>query len=191
MPPLLSVLLSDCVRKCLIEGPQHSSIRSFVSAHDLTRRPRFSSSSAPALCSLHFSLRGTPLASPSCGVLLFRRLSSKALNIAPFAPSSPLTIRRDGLALPAAAHRRSAHYTPPSGEHHSPLLRTEFSFVGHCVARTKQRRSARSFVLAYDPARRPRSPHNSAPALPPYSPAFGQQPLASPSCGVLLFRRLS
>jgi hypothetical protein len=88
-----------------------------------------------------------------------------ALNTAPFAPSFLSTTRRDGPAFPAAAHRRSAHYTPPSGEHHSPLLRTEFSFVGHSVARTKQHRSAHSFVLAYDPARRPRSPHDSAPAL--------------------------
>ncbi|KAI5782893.1 hypothetical protein FPQ18DRAFT_359065, partial [Pyronema domesticum] len=30
-----------CVRKPLIEGPQHSSVRSFVSAHDPMRRPRF------------------------------------------------------------------------------------------------------------------------------------------------------
>jgi hypothetical protein len=58
MPPLLSVLLSDCVRKCLIEGSQHSSVRSFIPLYDPTRRPHFSSSSAPALCSLHFSLRG-------------------------------------------------------------------------------------------------------------------------------------
>jgi hypothetical protein len=88
-----------------------------------------------------------------------------ALNTAPFAPSFLSTIRRDGPAFPAAAYRRSAHYTSPSGEHHLPPLRTEFSFVGHSVARTKQHRSARSFVLAYDPARRPRSPHDSTPAL--------------------------
>jgi hypothetical protein len=74
-------------------------------------------------------------------------------------------IRRDGLAFPAAAHRRSAYYTSPSGEHHLPLLSTEFSFVGHSVARTKQHSSARSFVLAYDPTRWPCSPHDSALAL--------------------------
>jgi hypothetical protein len=70
MPPLLSVLPFDCIRKCLIEGPQDSSVRSFVPLHDPTRRPRCSSSSAPVLCSLHFSLRGTPLASSSHRVLL-------------------------------------------------------------------------------------------------------------------------
>jgi hypothetical protein len=35
IPPLLSVLPFDCVQKCLIKGPQHSSVYSFVSAHDL------------------------------------------------------------------------------------------------------------------------------------------------------------
>jgi hypothetical protein len=70
MPPLLSVLLSDCVRKCLIEGPQHSSVCSFIPLYDPTQWDRFSSSSILALCSLHFSLRGTPLAFPSHRVLL-------------------------------------------------------------------------------------------------------------------------
>ncbi|KAI5782320.1 hypothetical protein FPQ18DRAFT_360714 [Pyronema domesticum] len=96
-----------CVRKCLIEGPQHSSVRSFVSAHDPMRRPCF----------------------------------------------------------PAAAHRRSAHYTSPSGEHHLPLLRTESSFVGHSVSRTNKHSSAPTVVLAYDPMRQPCSPRDSAPAL--------------------------
>jgi hypothetical protein len=43
-----------------------------------------------------------------------------ALYTAPFAPSSPLMIRRDGLAFPAAAHRCSARYSPPSGD--TPLV---------------------------------------------------------------------
>jgi hypothetical protein len=71
------------------------------------QRPRFPSSSALALCSLHFSLRGTPLASPSHRVLLCWTLCRK----------------------------------------------------------DQQHSSTRSFVLTYDPTRRPRSPHDSAPAL--------------------------
>jgi hypothetical protein len=126
MPPLLSVLLFDCVQKCLIEGPQHSSVRSFVSADDPTRRPRFPSSSAPALCSLHFSLQVIPLASPLHRVLLcwtlcredqttpLRLLLRPRLRSTATAPLPPR--QRTGTLLPTVL---------PSGNNHLPLLRAE------------------------------------------------------------------
>jgi hypothetical protein len=99
-------------------------------------------------------------------------------------------IRRDGPSFPAAAHRRSAYYTSPSGEHHLPLLRTEFSFVGHSVARTNNTAPlapSSSLMIQRDGPTLPTTVHQCAP---PYSPAFGQQPPALPSRSALLFRKL-
>jgi hypothetical protein len=131
IPPLLSVLLSDCVRKCLIEGPQHSSVRSFVPLYDPTRRPCFSSSSTPALCSLYFALRGTPPASPSRRILLcwilccedqttqLHSLLRPRLRSSTTAPLSPRQCT--GALLPTVL---------PSGNNHLPLLRAEsYSFA--------------------------------------------------------------
>jgi hypothetical protein len=58
MPSLLSVSSVCCIRKPLIEGPQHSSICSFVSTHDPIQRPHFPSRSALVLCLLQSSLQG-------------------------------------------------------------------------------------------------------------------------------------
>jgi hypothetical protein len=71
LPPVnttcLSFMQSPALSQALTEGPQHSSVRSFIPTHDPMRWPHFS----------------------------------------------------------AAAHRCSAHYTSPSGEHHLPPLRAE------------------------------------------------------------------
>jgi hypothetical protein len=82
-----------CVQKCMIKGPQHSCIHSFVSAHDPMQRPCFFSSSLPVLCSLHSSLRGTPLASPSHRVPLCWILCHKHQQYSPAAaiPLSNIT----------------------------------------------------------------------------------------------------
>jgi hypothetical protein len=126
MPPLLSVLLFDCIRKCLIEGPQHSSVRSFVSTHDLMRRPHSPHDSALVLSSLHLSLRGTPLASPSHRVLLCWTLCREDQTTLLRSLLRPCL--RSNATAPLSPRQRTSTLLPtvlPSGNNHLPLLRAE------------------------------------------------------------------
>jgi hypothetical protein len=126
MPPLLSVLPFDCVRKCLIKGPQYSSIHSFVPLHDPTQWPRFSSSSATALSSLHFSLQGTQLASPSHRVLLHWTLCHEDQTILLCSLLCPHL--QSGTMAPLPPRQCTSALLPtvlPSGNNHLPLLHAE------------------------------------------------------------------
>jgi hypothetical protein len=165
MPPLLSVRLFDCVRKCLIEGRQHSSIHSFVSTHDPTQWPHFSSSSAPALCSLHLSLRGTPPASPSRRILLCWTLCHKDQQ---YSSARSFVLAHDPMRWP----RFPGSSAPALCLLHFSLRGIPLASPSHRVLlcwtlchKDQQHHSAHSFVLAYNPMRWPRSPHDSAPAL--------------------------
>jgi hypothetical protein len=122
----LSFARSPALSQTLIEGPQHSSIRSFVSTHDPTRRPRSPSSSAPALCSLHSSLRGTQLASPSHRVLLRWTLCREDQTTPLHSLLRPRL--RSGVTAPLPPRQRTGALLPtvlPSGNNHLPLLRAE------------------------------------------------------------------
>jgi hypothetical protein len=118
-----------CVQKPLIEGPQSSSVRSFVPLYNPMRRPRLSSSSATALCSLQILPPGTPPAPPSRRVSPSLDALSQGTTIQSHCcrPS-----KRRYTATPLTIRQRTGayHHTnlPPKGKLQA-LLRTEFSFV--------------------------------------------------------------
>jgi hypothetical protein len=113
----LSFTRSPALSQTLIEGPQHSSVHSFVSAHDPRQQPRFPSSSAPAPCLLQSSLRGYT----TC--LSFVRSPALAQTLLEGLLTLPRPPRRspscDTAKTPTFQQRTGAqhHATfPPSGE---------------------------------------------------------------------------
>jgi hypothetical protein len=154
-----------CVQKCLIEGPQHSAVRSFVPLYDPTRRPRFPSSSAPALCSLQSSLRGYTTCLP------FARspaLSQTLIEGPQHSPVRSFVSAHDPTRWPrfprsSAPALCSLHFSLRGIPLASPSHRVLLCWT--LCRKDQQHSSARSFILAYNPMRRPHSPHDSAPAL--------------------------